>query len=191
MTKRVTKWILLAAVVVCCVFAGNEILTKAENGKENTIADGVFIGNISVGGMTEEEATAAINDYAQSVNQAVFTLTANGKDVKVTAEELGITLKNTQAVQEAMAVGKTGNLIKRYKDSKDLEHGGKVFELPLSVNETAATEVLTQKAKTLNNEAVNNGLTRVNGQFQLIEGSSGVEVNIAKSVEEIENLLRK
>ena len=85
MTKRVTKWILLAAVVVCCVFAGNEILTKAENGKENTIADGVFIGNISVGGMTEEEATAAINDYAQSVNQAVFTLTANGKDVKVTA----------------------------------------------------------------------------------------------------------
>ncbi len=189
MTKRVTKWILIAAVVVCCVFAGNEILTKAENGKENTIADGVFIGNISVGGMTEEEATAAINDYAQSVNQAVFTLTANGKDVKVTAEELGITLKNTQAVQEAMAVGKTGNLIKRYKDSKDLEHGGKVFELPLSVNETAATDVLTQKAKTLNNEAVNNGLTRVNGQFQLIEGSSGVEVNIAKSVEEIENYL--
>ena len=48
----------------------------------------------------------------------------------MSAQELGIAFQDTSAVEEALAVGKTGNLIKRYKDKKDLEYGSKVFELP-------------------------------------------------------------
>ena len=36
----------------------------------------------------------------------------------MSAQELGITFQNTNAVQEALAVGRNGNLIKRYKDKK-------------------------------------------------------------------------
>ena len=140
--------------------------------------------------LTEEEAVDAISAYAQSVDDAVLTLNANGKSVEVSAQELGITFQNTNAVQEALAVGRNGNLIKRYKDKKDLEHGSKVFELPLGLNETAAREVLTAKAEKLNNEAVDNGLIRENGQFQFIEGSSGVEVNVEKSLMTIEDYLK-
>ena len=68
--------------------------------------------------MTEEEAVDAISAYAQSVDDAVLTLNANGKSVEVSAQELGITFQNTNAVQEALAVGRNGNLIKRHKDKK-------------------------------------------------------------------------
>ena len=188
--KKKWKRLLLpaAAVVICGILAGGIMTTKAES-DEDRIADGVYIGSVSVGGMTEKEASKAIEEYADSVDHAVFTLTANGKSTEVTAEELGITLKNTSAVKEALAVGKEGNLIKRYKDKKDLSHGGKVFELPLAVDETTATSTLTEKAKVLNNNAVNCGLKRVNGQFEITEGSSGVEVNVAESVEAIEEYL--
>ena len=168
-----------------------EQTTKAETAENHKIADGVYIGNVYVGGMTEEEAVDAISAYAQSVDDAVLTLNANGKSVEVSAQELGITFQNTNAVQEALAVGRNGNLIKRYKDKKDLEHGSKVFELPLGLNETAAREVLTAKAEKLNNEAVDNGLIRENGQFQFIEGSSGVEVNVEKSLMTIEDYFKK
>lgn len=189
MKKKWSRMLLLAAAVfVCGMFAGSTMITKAEN-DDARIADGVYIGSVSVGGMTEQEAYDAIAAYADSVNQAVFTLTANGKSAKATAEDLGITVKNTSAVKEALAVGKEGNLIRRYKDRKDLSYGGKVFELPLAIDETQAAATLTEKAKTLNNNAVNCGLKRVNGQFEITEGSSGVEVNVAESVTAIEEYL--
>ena len=175
-SKKWMKWIPLFTLAALCIgFAGGGAATKAETAENHKIADGVYIGNVYVGGMTEEEAVDAISAYAQSVDDAVLTLNANGKSVEVSA------------VQEALAVGRNGNLIKRYKDKKDLEHGSKVFELPLGLNETAAREVLTAKAEKLNNEAVDNGLIRENGQFQFIEGSSGVEVNVEKSLMTIED----
>ena len=190
-SKKWMKWIPLFTLAALCIgFAGGGAATKAETAENHKIADGVYIGNVYVGGMTEEEAVDAISAYAQSVDDAVLTLNANGKSVEVSAQELGITFQNTNAVQEALAVGRNGNLIKRYKDKKDLEHGSKVFELPLGLNETAAREVLTAKAEKLNNEAVDNGLIRENGQFQFIEGSSGVEVNVEKSLMTIEDYLK-
>ena len=190
-SKKWMKWIPLFTLAALCIgFAGGRAATKAETAENHKIADGVYIGNVYVGGMTEEEAADAISAYAQSVDDAVLTLNANGKSVEVSAQELGITFQNTNAVQEALAVGRNGNLIKRYKDKKDLEHGSKVFELPLGLNETAAREVLTAKAEKLNNEAVDNGLIRENGQFQFIEGSSGVEVNVEKSLMTIEDYLK-
>lgn len=190
-SKKWMKWIPLFTLAALCIgFAGGGAATKAETAENHKIADGVYIGNVYVGGMTEEEAVDAISAYAQSVDDAVLTLNANGKSVEVSAQELGITFQNTNAVQEALAVGRNGNLIKRYKDKKDLEHGSKVFELPLGLNETAAREVLTAKAEKLNNEAVDNGLIRENGQFQFIGGSSGVEVNVEKSLMTIEDYLK-
>ena len=180
---------LLVAVVLICIATGSAMTAKAQT-DDTRIADGIYIGSVNVGGMTEDEAEAAIDAYAQSVDEAVFTLSANGKNVEVTAQELGVSFESSQAVSEAFAVGKSGNLIKRYKDKKDLEQGGKVFDLPLSINETAATEVLTEKAEKLNNDAVNNGLVREGGQFKFIAGSAGVEVNVEKSVAVIEDFLK-
>ena len=64
---------------LCIGFAGNRAVTKAETAEDHKIADGVYIGNVYVGGMTEEEAVDAISAYAQSVDDAVLTLNANGK----------------------------------------------------------------------------------------------------------------
>ena len=186
---RIGLTLLLAVIVAGFVFTGSAVRTRAKT-DDTRIADGIYIGSINVGGMTEEEAKEAIDSYAQSVDEAVFTLSANGKSVNITAKELGITFQSNSALKEAFAVGKSGNLIKRYKDKKDLEQGNKVFDLPLSINETAATEALTAKAEKLNDDAVNNGLVRENGQFKFIAGHSGVEVNVVKSVEAIEEYLK-
>lgn len=189
MTKRFKKGMLLAVfALTVCVSAGSSVTAKAKT-DDGRIADGVYIGNVCVGGMTADEAAQAIDAYAKSVDEAVLTLTANGKSVEVTASELGITFENGDAVSEALAVGRSGNLIKRYKDKKDLEQGNKVFDLPLSIHERTTSDVLNEKAAKLNNKAVNNGLKRENGKFQFIEGSAGVEVNVSESVKRIEEYL--
>lgn len=95
------KWIPLFTLAALCIgFAGGRTATKAETAENHKIADGVYIGNVYVGGMTEEEAVDAISAYAQSVDDAVLTLNANGKSVEVSAQELGITFQNTNAVRK-------------------------------------------------------------------------------------------
>ena len=74
-SKKWMKWIPLFTLAALCIgFAGGRAATKAETAENHKIADGVYIGNVYVGGMTEEEAVDAISAYAQSVDDAVLTL---------------------------------------------------------------------------------------------------------------------
>ena len=76
----------LAAGIIFAIPAGTRIAQAAQ---EETIAEGVYIGSIDVGGMTEEEAKAAVEAYVENAGDAVFTLSAGEKSIEVKAEELG------------------------------------------------------------------------------------------------------
>lgn len=155
---------------------------KAKAEKPDTIADGVYIGSIHVGGMTAEEAAAALDDYIAAAEQAVITFSAGERSVEVTGAQLGLHILDVNVVQEAMDVGKVGSLIKRYKDKKDLEQGEKVIPLTLNVDNATVTTLLEEEVDNLNQDAVNNGLVREDGKFRFIEGAQGIAVNIENSV---------
>lgn len=176
----------LAAAVIVGAGASATALTCAyAQEKSDTIAEGVYIGDINVGGMTEQEAAEAVNAYVESLKTAEFTLEAGNSSVTVSAADMGISFSNTTVIMEAMDVGKTGSLIKRYKDKKDLEHGNKVFDLKLDVDEAAVAALVEEQSAELNQQAVDNGLERKNGTFEFIEGAQGIEVNAADSVNTI------
>jgi vancomycin resistance protein YoaR len=181
----------ILAVCACALVLGVVFAKVTDLKAEETerIADGVYIGGIQVGGMTAEEATDAIKEYAESLSGAVFTFTAGTNSVQVTAADLGIAFTDTEVVQEAIDVGRSGNLIKRYKDKKDLENGDKIIPLTLNADEAAVAEVLEAQAENLNQEAVNCGLVRENGSFTIVDGAEGIEVNIEDSAAQIERYI--
>ena len=93
-------------------------------------------------------------------------------------------------VDEAIDVGRSGNLIKRYKDKKDLQQGDKVIALSLDVDSDAVASILSgESGAALNQEAVDNGLVRENGAFKIIKGEQGIEVNVEDSIAAIENYI--
>lgn len=186
--KRLKKMMPLAAIaLVLFAVIAVTVNTKAE--ENDTIADGVYIGSVYVGGMTEEEASDALSEYVESVQDAQITLAADDRTVVANASDFGISFEDTSVVQEAMDVCKSGSLIKRYKDTKDLEYGEKVISFPISIDETAVSELLEANVSELNIEAVDNGLVRENGEFRFIEGNAGVEVNVTESIAVIEDYL--
>lgn len=160
-------------------------------GETDRIAEGVYIGSIDVGGMTEAEASAALESYMDEAVGAELTLAAGERSITVTAEELGIELSDTSVIEEALDVATSGNLIKRYKDMKDLENGGKTIDLRLSVNHEAVEEILESKALELNQKAVDNGLKRESGAFVIVEGAQGIEINVKESAAAIEAFLNE
>lgn len=163
--------------------------TAVRANETDTIADGVYIGNIYVGGMNEEEAQAAVEAYVMEADHATFTLTTGEKSVDVKASEFGVQFSDMSVVQEAMDVGRSGSLIKRYKDKKDLQHGDKMIPLRLDVDSDAVKTLMEEQAEVLNQEAVDNTLVRENGQFRIMKGEQGIIVNVAESVDVIESYI--
>lgn len=179
------KWVRMlpvisAAVVVAAGFGVTG--ARAANTDTDTIPEGIYIGSVSVGGMTVDEAEDEIADYVESISQETVTLTAEENSLETTLEELGFTEDVEATIRDALQYGKTGNLISRYKEQKDLENEDRVLPLTLTADEEKITEFLEANASELNQEAVDYGLTRENGEFVIIEGQNGLEVDVAESV---------
>lgn len=183
--KKILPFAAFAIIVAGFSLASD--MVKAQENEDGVIPDKVYIGDIAVGGMNADEATQAVQaDVAQRMS-VQFTLTAGERQVTVSAEDLGVEWANTHVIEDALTVGKAGNLIERYKAKKDLENADKVFDIQYDVDEQKVKSCLEANAGDLNQEPVENGLTRENGAFVLTEGKQGVEVDTTKAVAEIKD----
>ena len=86
-----------------------------------TIADGVYIGNVNVSGMTEKQAQSAVEEYVAGLMDTTFTLKGESGSVSMTAQDMGVSADVNTAVTEAVALGRAGSLINRYKTTEDLK----------------------------------------------------------------------
>jgi hypothetical protein len=125
------KRLLLSAflfMILSFLLNGNARLAAAE--EEATICKGVFIDEVDLSGMTKSQAQAAVNDFVESLRNKGVAVMVGDNIVYSTMGNLGYTAKQMDdEINEALALGKKGNLIKRYKDLKDIEQGNKVYPL--------------------------------------------------------------
>lgn len=190
--KKWKKYLSIAgAFLVLAVAAIVMIPVSAEGDGNETIPQRVYFGEIAVGGMTQEEAGAAVEDYLSGLQNKTVTLRAGKNSVDVPVSQIGLSWGNPEIAEEAIALGKSGNLIVRYKAMKDLENEDKVYELAYKVDSQKISQMLEENAQTLNTEAKDGGLTRENGSFKVIPGSQGVSVNVEESTKILEDYFSK
>ncbi|MCI8482710.1 MAG: hypothetical protein HFH41_00045 [Lachnospiraceae bacterium] len=180
---------ILAAAAVAAVSLS--FFASAKTEEKETIPEGVYIGEISVGGMTKEEAAQKVEEAVAKLQEKKITFHAGENELEITAGELGVSWGNPEIVEEAAGIGKRGNLIVRYKELKDLEQEDKVYQITYRIDEEKAARLLTDQKEILNTEAVNASLERKDGSFLITPGKQGIEVNIEKSVEKTEEFFRK
>jgi vancomycin resistance protein YoaR len=178
--------VLLTAVGAICLMTNIHPVKAAEG---VTIADGVYIGNVNVSGMTEKQAQSAVEEYVAGLMDTTFTLKGESGSVSMTAQDMGVSADVNTAVTEAVALGRAGSLINRYKTTEDLKKQPVVLDMHLSVDKQATAQKLYKDSDKLSVAAVDNGLTRENGAFQFVKGKEGVEVNIVDSVYAINDFL--
>lgn len=187
MKKNWKKYLSVAGIVVVLAVAAIVVVpVNAETSESDKIPQRVYFGDISVGGMTQEEAKATVEEHIKGLQNQNLTIQAGKNSVQVPVSQLGVSWSNTEILTEAAGLGKSGNLIARYKAMKDLENEDKVYELAYKVDSQKIAKVLEEHAETLNTEAVDGGLTRENGGFTVVPGSQGVSVNVEESVKVLE-----
>lgn len=164
------------------------IPTKAADGR--TIAKGIYIGDIDVSGMTVSDAGNALHAYFDKMAGAEITLSAGeGKSLTITGDELGISWKNPQIIEEAYNLGHTGNIIKRYKALKDLEKNGHKFDIEFGFNDEQLQDIVENRCKSFNQEKVNYSLRKTSEGFSVTQGQIGYLVDINESIAAIKSFV--
>lgn len=157
---------------------------------EQTIKNGIYIGPVDVSGMTATEAEQAVETYVDSLKAVDITLqAANGGEVQVTAQDLGITWTNKEIIEEAAQMGQQGNVIVRYKMMKDLQHDNIRYDLEFAYDVNAINDILTNQCVSFDTKAVDSGLTRENGAFVVKGGQNGYQLDVEHSIDAVNDYL--
>lgn len=162
------------------------------NGEGNIIADGVYIGAIDVSGMTAQAAAQAVEAHIEELKNLSLTLNViDGNQVMVTVGELGLAWGNPETAQEAVALGKKGNVIQRYKALQDLRYESKVFDLSYDLDKELIRQFLTDQCSQYNSEARDAVLTKTESGFSITPGKSGYIIDEEASVNQIYDYITK
>lgn len=176
--------------MLCFLFAIIPTLKVEAKSGNDKILEGVYIGNVDVSNMTYEEASLAMENYMTALDDVTFTFeVANSSLVTAKASELGLSWDNEEVLEEAVNLGKTGNVIERYKVKEDLKHGNYTFDMDLNFDATMILEVLEDKCQKYNVAAVDYSLVKTDDGFEVKEGTTGFALNIDESLDIIQSYL--
>lgn len=158
----------------------------AEAKTADTFKEGVYAEEVSLGGMTMDEAKAAIEAYIDSLEAVEITLVlADAQEVPVTAGDFGICWSNPEILEDAIRLGTDGNIVERYKAMEDLACENKIYPIELDFEITDIDAVLAEKCSDFDREAIDYELIRENGAFQIIEGQTGYFLDVENSIDTI------
>lgn len=179
--------LLLALILSIAGAGGSEVLAKEK--EEPTIHKGVYADEVDLSGMTEAEAEAEMAAYINRLGDETLTLEIFDEQVEVTLGELGLGCTNLNVIEEAVQLGKTGNVIKRYKERKDLEHENKVYQLSWMLDSDLIRDFVSTECVKFDSEAKDAALKRENGVFQIIEGNTGTKLDVEGSIQAIQDYI--
>lgn len=174
---------------VICLFSTVTSTKVMAASDDETITKGVYIDSIHLGGMTEEEAKKAVNDYVDNLRNKKITVKIGENTEEITLKDLDYDYKENDYIKQALNIGKSGNLIKRYKELKDTEESNLVYNLEFEINEKKLEEFLKDKCSGYNVEAENASVKRENGQFIYTEHKVGRKLNVIKTIKAIKTSL--
>lgn len=181
MKKSKKAGLILTAGAALFLAAGAPALAD----ETDTISKNVYIGGVNVSGMTEEQATKAVEEKLGKGTGGNYTVKIGDETTTATAEDFGMEWTNREVVHEAMEVAKGGNLIKQYKDKKDLQVEPKNFEVAYAPNKQAVKTYVEKLAEEYNRDAEEGDITFANGYPEVTGGETGIAVNVDQSVSSI------
>lgn len=159
--------------------------------EEAKILKGVMIDQVDVSGMTKAEAMSALEAYEAKLGDQTLKLGIGDNVLEAKLSEFGVTFANEEVIDEALSLGRTGNVVKRYKDQKDLQAQGKVYALSWKADEALVREFVETQCTQYDREAENASLSRSNGAFQFVAGKQGLVLDkdaaVSTIIEYLEN----
>ena len=155
----------------------------------NKIHAGVTIEGQKVSGLTQDAAVAKIGQYLAENQDKTITLSGGGKTWQIKPSGLGTEVDVATAVTTAMNITRQGNLMADMVTKLKLYFGDQDVKLQGSVDSAGLDTFIGQIAKTLDQPAVNAGLTIRGSTVAAVREKEGLVVDQASLKETLTEML--
>lgn len=157
--KSLRQHIVLAAVVLLGLLLASGIGFVAANSSfffSNSIFPGIEAAGVSVGGLSVEEATAAIEkQLANQLKDPILTVQYEGKKWTIYDKNLALIVHPHRLALQAYAIGRTGNLLQQLQDRYAASNQGLTLSLQQEYDEAKLRQLFQQIAAEINRPSHN------------------------------------
>ena len=158
--------------------------------RDTVIADGISIGGIDVSGRTVAEADALVRAKVdKAMDSRITVYCVDNESAELVMSDIDLKWVNTDVATEAAAYANRGNIVKRYKDRKDISREGISLPIRYSVSEPAIESFIEEQCSIYDKEAVDASLDKSDDGFTVVPGADGAVVDVAASVSYIEDFI--
>lgn len=185
-TPSVWKALFSAAAFLSVLFL-LLILSVPVRAGDGVAGDNIYVENVCVSGMNEEEIDAVIQQKMSEYSSSVITINVGEQSVDVTAGDLGLHITNPDITEKVLAIGDKGNIWKRFSINKNLSAGEQViFGIQTDVSEDSVRSVVEARCTALNISRVDMTLAMSDdGTVGPSAKQDGVSVDVDETVEKI------
>lgn len=184
--------ILLVALTACGTKAQESSETIDEAMDTGTYYAGVRVAGVDLEGRTAEQARADVQGAIESaLSNMQITLTSEGWSQVLSQTDLTVSYDVEKPLQEAMAVGRTGDKKQMKDEQAQTKEEGKDFLVALQLDEDALRTTLTTLTEELNTDPVEPSAVyspESAERFKFTEGSDGMKVDLDKLASDIKAL---
>ncbi len=175
----------LTAAVLCAAWP----VQAAPSEAAPVIEEGVHVRDVDLGGMTASAARAKLERYFGGIASSALTVTFDGQEAVTTPGDLGLTWDVDAAVEEAVSLGKSGQLIARYKSRMDLKY--EPVEIPVGTGfDTAAVRTFVEdEIASHDTEKADASLTVEGGEIEVVPETDGLVTDVTATVDAITEAL--
>lgn len=149
------------------------------------ILPGVYFNEISLGGMTKQEAQHTIQSQVVPTLPQTISLSYKDKTWNTTSLEMGISYQSEEIAAYAFSIGRSGSFAVWSGNLVAVLSGNKIIPATILVDETATADTLAKIALEIDQPVAEAQISFEGNNVTTTPGQIGRKLNIAQTLEEI------
>ena len=150
--KKSKVWIIVSVIILLLIILMLILSTifAIINSRTNKIVKGIYIENVDVSNITEEEAKSILTELSDKTKQNEILLKYKEIETPITYEALEVNYDIDSAIKEAYSLGRSGNIFQNNFEILKTWINGKKIKLNFNIDE----DVIKQVCENINNTSV-------------------------------------
>ncbi|MCE5324510.1 VanW family protein [bacterium] len=182
------KAIVIALIIVIPIAAA--LVKTLSFGAAGRICKGVTISNVSVSGFSRSRAERVMRAWAAKRADRRITLTALDSRWVGSVADFGAHIKWKESVDQAMAVGRKGNIIGRMICVLNPTSTGKAIDVQVALDHNEIEKTIAKVARSVNRPHKDAKIKVVSGRLEVDQDSVGIKLDEDRAAKVISNALR-
>lgn len=190
-TKKIDKKVIFTILILLLFLLFISVIFSLINMGNNKIINRVYIGDINVSNLSQDEAKEKIETWYKETALSNIELTYNELSENITIEQFDSTINSDELIKKACKIGKSGNIIKdNYEILFTLLFKNKI-ELNIQLN----NEKIDKKIEEINSK-LPDALQKSNYYIEednliIKKGKKGIQINSEELKKQLNEVIKK